>query len=115
MATDEEELGLANVIRALRAELEESITAGSAAKVRFKPGNVDIEFKVSVEKKGEGKAGLRFKVLSFVDANVGGGGSYARDAIQTIKMSLLPIVVDAQGRPSSDQLISGQEQEETRR
>jgi hypothetical protein len=114
MATDEE-LGLANVIRALRAELEESITAGSAAKVRFKPGDIEIEFKVSVEKKADGKAGVRFKVLSFVDIDAGGGGSYAREAVQTIKMSLSPVITGPDGTPAVNQLISGDEQEVTRR
>jgi hypothetical protein len=114
MATDDE-LGLANVIRALRAELEESITAGSAAKVRFKPGDVQVELKVSVEKKADGKAGVRFKVLSFVDIDVGGGGSYAHEAVQTIRMSLSPIVIGQDGRPSDDQLISSDEREVTRR
>jgi hypothetical protein len=59
MATDDE-LGLSNVIRALRAELEESIVAGSAARVRFKPGDIEVELKVSVEKKRRWQSGRAF-------------------------------------------------------
>jgi hypothetical protein len=57
---------------------------------------------------------VRFKVLSFVDVDAG-GVSYGREAVQTLRMSLSPIVVDPDGKLSLDQTISGDVQDITKR
>jgi Trypsin-co-occurring domain 2 len=79
------EIGLAEVVRALRAELEIATSEGEGQEIRFEATAVDLEFNVGVKKSKEGKAGIRFWVVE-----LGGGGAYASESIQTVKLSLQP-------------------------
>lgn len=83
------EIGLREVISALRSELESAISEGEGKSIRFEAIAVDLEFNVGVTKTAEGKAGIRFWVLE-----LGGGGSYASERIQTVKLSLQPVSAD---------------------
>jgi hypothetical protein len=54
---------------------------------------VQLEFHVGVTKTGEGKAGVKFYVVE-----LGGSGSYAREEIQTVTVTL-GAPVDHNGDP----------------
>jgi len=78
-----EQLGLAETVEALRAELAQAAAAGAKADFQFPVSGVQLEFHVGVTKTGEGKAGVRFWVVE-----LGGSGSYAREEIQTVTVTL---------------------------
>jgi hypothetical protein len=78
-----EQLGLAETMEALRAELARAAAAGAGAGFQFPVAGVQLEFHVAVTKAGEGKAGVRFWVVE-----LGGAGSYAREEIQTVTVTL---------------------------
>jgi hypothetical protein len=80
------EIGLEQVVRALRAELESAMREADGESLRFQVKSVDLEFNVGVKKMTEGKGGIKFWVLE-----LGGGGTYSSDSIQTVKLSLEPI------------------------
>jgi hypothetical protein len=77
------QLGLAETMEALRAELAQAAAAGAAAGFQFPVEGVQLEFHVGVTKAGEGKAGVRFYVVE-----LGGSGGYAREEIQTVTVTL---------------------------
>ena len=78
-----EQLGLAETMEALRAELARAAEAGAEAGFQFPVAGVELEFHVAVTKSGEGKAGVKFWVVE-----LGGAGSYAREEIQTVTVKL---------------------------
>ena len=63
---------------------------------------VQLEFHVAVTKSGEGKGGVRFYVVQ-----LGGSGSYAREEIQTVTVTL-GAPVDQNGEPVK--IYSGSDQ-----
>ena len=90
------QLGLAETMEALRAELAQAAAAGAAgaaAGFQFPVAGVQLEFHVGVTKTGEGKAGVRFWVVE-----LGGTASYAREEIQTVTVTL-GAPVDQNGEP----------------
>ena len=66
---------------------------GGAAGFQFPVAGVQLEFHVGVTKTGEGKAGVKFYVVE-----LGGSGSYAREEIQTVTVTL-GAPVDHNGDP----------------
>jgi len=78
-----EQLGLAETVEALRAELARAAEAGAGAGFQFPVAGVQLEFHVGVTRTGEGSAGVRFWVVE-----LGGSGSYAREEIQTVTVTL---------------------------
>jgi Trypsin-co-occurring domain 2 len=88
-----EQLGLAETVEALRAELAQAAAAGAKAEFQFPVTGVQLEFHVGVTKTGEGKGGVRFYVVE-----LGGSGSYAREEIQTVTVTL-GAPVDQNGEP----------------
>ena len=64
-----------------------------AAGFQFPVAGVQLEFHVGVTKTGEGKAGVKFYVVE-----LGGSGSYAREEIQTVTVTL-GAPVDHNGDP----------------
>ena len=88
-----EQLELAETVEALRAELARAAAAGAGAGFQFPVAGVQLEFHVAVTKTGEGKAGVRFWVVE-----LGGAGSYAREEIQTVTVTL-GAPVDQNGEP----------------
>ncbi len=77
------EIGLSEAIAAVRAELAAAVEQGVDAEFQFPVSGVQLEFHVAVTKTGEGRAGVRFWVVE-----LGGGGSYAREEIQTVTVAL---------------------------
>ncbi|MFI6285910.1 trypco2 family protein [Streptomyces sp. NPDC051018] len=78
-------LGLAESIAALRGELTEAVAAADDAGIRFEVGEIELEFHVGVTRQSGGRAGVRFWVVE-----MGGEGSYAKEQIQRITLTLLP-------------------------
>ena len=77
------EIGLSEAIAAVRAELAVAVEQGVDADFQFPVNGVQLEFHVAVTRTGEGRAGVRFYVVE-----LGGAGSYAREEIQTVTVTL---------------------------
>ena len=88
-----ERVELAETVEALRAELARAAAAGAGAGFQFPVAGVQLEFHVVVTRTGAGKAGVRFWVVE-----LGGAGSYAREEIQTVTVTL-GAPVDQSGNP----------------
>ena len=88
-----ERLELAETVEALRAELARAAAAGAQAEFQFPVAGVQLEFHVAVTRTGEGRAGVKFWVVE-----LGGAGSYAREEIQTVTVTL-GAPVDRSGNP----------------
>ena len=84
---------LAETVEALRAELARAAAAGGGAGFQFPVAGVQLEFHVVVTKSGEGRAGVKFWVVE-----LGGAGSYTREEIQTVTVTL-GAPVDQSGDP----------------
>ena len=87
------QLGLAEAMEALRAELAQAAADGATAGFQFPVAGVQLEFHVGVKKTAEGKAGVKFYVVE-----LGGSGGYAREEIQTVTVTL-GAPVDHHGEP----------------
>jgi NTP-dependent ternary system trypsin peptidase co-occuring protein len=83
------EIGLAEAIRALRVELDESRTHAKDKDLRFEVGTVDLEFQVAVTTTDEVGAGVKFWVL---DAS--GKSSDATATTHTVRIQLKPSTAD---------------------
>jgi hypothetical protein len=77
------EIGLSETIDALRAELAAAVERARDTDIQFPVAGVQLEFHVGVKMVGEGTAGVKFWVLE-----LGGGGSYARESIQKVTVTL---------------------------
>ncbi|MFF4605364.1 trypco2 family protein [Streptomyces sp. NPDC001339] len=89
---------LASVIRDLREELKQAITAAEDEELRFELGQIELEVSVALERTGHAGAKVRFWVVeSGADATVGALST------QHIKLSLQPTLK----RSDRPLLISG--------
>lgn len=89
---------LAEVISELRRELQEALTAGADAPLRFELGPVELEATVTVERGTSGSGRVRFWVVE-----LGGEGSVSHGATQRLKLVFQPTMA---GRPA---VITGPE------
>ncbi|TDB76244.1 hypothetical protein E1264_38790 [Actinomadura sp. KC216] len=87
------QLGLAESIEALRAELMEALEAGESAEFGFGVGQILLEFHVGVTRQAGGSGKAKFWVLE-----LGGDGSYRREEIHRVTVTLEP-PLDEDGRP----------------
>jgi Trypsin-co-occurring domain 2 len=92
-------IGLAEFIRGLREEITAATYEGGEAKVRFRPGPIDLELQVRAEQKGGINGKVEFKVFG-TGASLGGEGSATSSWYHTLKMRL--------EIASDDNLISGE-------
>jgi len=83
------EIGLADAIRALRAEIVESMKDAEKQPVRLRLGTVDMEFEVAVEEGVEGDAGIKFWVV-----NAGMKASDSTTRTHTVRVQLHPALAD---------------------
>jgi hypothetical protein len=83
----ESKVGLAEAVEALRAELSEAVARARDQEIQFPVGEIQVEFQIGVSRAAEGKAGLKVWVLE-----LGAGGSYSRESVQKITVSLEPPV-----------------------
>jgi Trypsin-co-occurring domain 2 len=77
---------LADTIEAVRSALIDAMARGESQPVQFKVGPVQLEFQVDVTSGGEGSGKLRVWVLE-----LGGSGSYQRESVQKLILSLEPV------------------------
>ncbi|MFB4309210.1 trypco2 family protein [Actinomadura sp. GTD37] len=87
------QLGLAESIAALRAELMEALEAGKDAEFGFGVGQIQLEFHVGVTRQAGASGKAKVWVLE-----LGGDGSYRKEEIQRVTVTLEPPLDDA-GRP----------------
>jgi NTP-dependent ternary system trypsin peptidase co-occuring protein len=85
-STDDQRIGLAEMIENLRSELEASLEKGVNRAVAFDIDKVDLELTVVIARKQEGKAGVAFWVV-----NAGGSVEAGRDITHTFNLTLLPV------------------------
>ena len=80
-------LELAEMLNSLRTELKKSQQNAEGETIAFQVENIDLEFKINIEKteEGNGSLGVKFWV---VNAGIGGKGSDKHSTTQTIKLSL---------------------------
>ncbi|MDT0341535.1 trypco2 family protein [Streptomyces litchfieldiae] len=81
------DIGLADVIRQVREDLEEAQRDGAAGghELRFAVDRVSLEIAVQVRREGRGGAGLRIGVVT---ADL--GGAVSRETTHRIQVDLLP-------------------------
>lgn len=87
------QIGLVDVVQALRAELARASEQAVDADVQFPVGQVTLEFHVGVTRSAEARGGVRFWVLE-----LGGSGGIAAESVQKVTIVLDP-PVDRDGRP----------------
>ncbi|WP_039638679.1 trypco2 family protein [Streptomyces sp. 769] len=85
---------LASVIRDLRAELEQAITAAEGEALRFELGPVELEVSVALERTAQAGAKVRFWVVeSGAEATAGA------TTTQRIKLALQPTLTGTNAHP----------------
>lgn len=84
--------GLADTIKALRAELNEAMAREKDEPLRFALGEVTLDMQLAITKDADADFGVRFWVLS-----LGAKGSAAREATHRVTLSLQPVVANADG------------------
>jgi hypothetical protein len=84
--------GLANTIKALRAELTDAMVGGEGNELRFVLGPVTLDVALAITKDAGGKFGVGFGVLS-----LGAKGGVTNEATNRLKVSLQPMLVAADG------------------
>ncbi|MEU2874604.1 trypco2 family protein [Streptomyces olivoreticuli] len=88
--------GLAETIRALRAELTAAMENGINEPLRFELKDVSLDVTLAITKETSGDAGVRFGVVSF-----GAKGKIGDDVTHRLSLSLSPVIVDGgQARPA---------------
>jgi hypothetical protein len=87
------QIGLVDVVQALRAELARASAAAVDSAVQFPVGQVTLEFQVGVTHNAEAQGGVRFWVLE-----LGASAGVGRESVQKVTIVLEP-PVDAEGRP----------------
>jgi hypothetical protein len=98
-----DKIGLAEVILALRQELNASMAAAEGSDLKFKLGDVSIELELSVERSASGNGGLRFWVI-----NAGGEYTRAQGNTHRITVPLTPLTADGAPVYTGDSVIPGE-------
>ena len=85
---------LAAAIAALRDELLQACWDGQCQALRFRPSPVELTLQVAVTSAGKGSAGVRWWLIEL-------GGEVSRESAvtQTVKLTLDPVLFDADGQP----------------
>ena len=83
---DSAEVGLADAIGQVRAELVRAVDAGRDSPIIFRAGPVELEFEVSFETTVGADAGVRVWVIS-----AGTKGEVTRTAGHRVKITLVPV------------------------
>jgi NTP-dependent ternary system trypsin peptidase co-occuring protein len=92
-------LPLVDVIRSLRAEIQEATTAGIDESLRFKLGPIELEFQVVAAKEAGADGKISFHIFG-VGAEIGGNAKGSDQRTQRIKLVLTPVKVSANGTRS---------------
>ena len=95
MPEQDEGVGLADALEALRAELASAHAAAGGTDIQFPIETLTVELKVGVTKKAGGKVGFS---VPFFGVGVGGEAGYDRETLQTVTL-VLGGPLDSEGRP----------------
>ncbi|MFJ9777769.1 trypco2 family protein [Kitasatospora sp. NPDC101157] len=90
---------LSDVIRDLRAQLEQAVAEGAGRAIQFELGEVELEVSLALERSAEGGARVRFWVVE-----LGGDGKRGHTDTQRVRLTLHPRMADT-GLPPT---VSGQ-------
>lgn len=82
---DEQWVGLAEAIAALRSELTAAMAEGVDQPLQFELGPVEMEFLLEVQREAGAEAGVKFWVVNF-----GGKGSVSSGSTHRVALSLTP-------------------------
>ena len=87
-------VSLSSAIAGLREELFRAYWDGQRQALRFRPSPVELTLQVAATSAGGGNAGVRWWLIEL-------GVELSRESVvtQTVKLSLDPVMFDAQGRP----------------
>lgn len=82
---DEQEIGLAAALGAIRRELATAMETAEAeaSPVSLEVSDLELEVQTTVSRTGQGELGIRVSVIS-----AGMGGSTSRDEVQTLRIRL---------------------------
>ena len=94
--------GLAETIKALRAELTAAMESGANDALRFQLGPVELELTLAITREGGVDGGIRFGVVSF-----GAKGGISGQNTHHLKLSLQPVIRGRDGGPSTPAEIHG--------
>ena len=92
-------IGLGVVIDQLRKEIAEQVLTSKNEDLQFALKAVEMEFQVGVTWEAGGNGKLTFHVLE-----LGAEGKYARESVQTVKLSLEP---REKGAPPGKEILTG--------
>ena len=81
----DEPIGLAEAIGRVRTELVQARREGEGRELRFRLGEVQLQFEVALTREGAGEAGINVWVIS-----VGAKGSVTSAQTHTVTVSLVP-------------------------
>jgi Trypsin-co-occurring domain 2 len=87
-----DDVGLAETIKVLRAELRKAQDAGRDSDVRFSVGSVEVELAIEVVKKTGGQASIN--VLNLL--SIGGQGKRSMSSTNRVTIVLNPIGVNGE-------------------
>jgi hypothetical protein len=99
--------GLAETIKALRAELTAAMESGANDPLRFQLGPVELELTLAITREGGVDGGIRFGVVSF-----GAKGGISDQDTHRVKLSLQPLIRGRDGGPAAPAEIRGTVQHE---
>ncbi len=91
--SDQIAAGLAETIKALRAELTMAMESSEHEALRFQLGPVELEVTLAITREGGVDGGVRFGVVSF-----GAKGGLSDEATHRLSLSLQPVVGAGDGR-----------------
>lgn len=80
---------LSDAIRALRSEIVKAAGEGKEKDVRFRLGEIELEFGLEVGREQGGEAGIQFWVIT-----LGGRGSRTSATTHTVRLTLTPVGLD---------------------
>ena len=88
LSQDGGSLDIANVIRAVHAELikSEQMREKSGLEALFRTKQFELELNFVVSSSAEGRGGIELKVVGLLGLDVGGGGEIKQEQIQKIKL-----------------------------
>jgi hypothetical protein len=85
---DESPAGLADTLKALRAELNRGVAETPDAGIVFDRGKTEVELQVTVTKDASADGGVRFGVVS-----IGAKGSLANESVHRVLVTLQPLLI----------------------
>lgn len=97
---------LASAIRVLREQLQDAVRAGQGEELRFALGPVELELRVQAAHEGGGEAGIKFWLVS-----IGARASSSSQTTHTVRLSLTPVRVGADGDQDRDVLVASELEE----